>query len=225
MARNRCQNCFKNLPTHVISTVKSHIKQEIQHLQSTEKQPPPQTIKKTQEEKESKDPILDYFTPSDTPNVKTNGVVCSMITNDEKPMRYMDLIGRFTHFPTSGHEYLLVRYNYDANEILVEPPKNRQAKIIADGWENINQQFATAGVQPHTYLLDNEVFNTLKKSFEKYTVNYQLVPPHSNQANKAGCAIHKFKDHFKAGLSTVGPEFPIAHWNLLLTQAAINLNM
>ena len=45
----------------------------------------------------------------------------------------MDLIGRFPPCSASGHEYLLVGYNYYANTILVEPPKKRQAKTITDG--------------------------------------------------------------------------------------------
>ena len=50
MARTTCQD-FKNLPTHVMATLKGHMKQEIQHLQSRDKQSPPQTIKTAQEEK------------------------------------------------------------------------------------------------------------------------------------------------------------------------------
>ena len=65
-------------------------------------------------------------------------------------MGYMDLTGRFTSFSSSGLKYLLVWYNYNANAILVEPLKNRQAKIIKDRWEKINQQLATVVVQPHT---------------------------------------------------------------------------
>ena len=57
-----------------MATVKGHTKQGRQHLQSTKKQPPPQTIKTAQEEKKSKYHTLDYFPPSDTKNVKTNGV-------------------------------------------------------------------------------------------------------------------------------------------------------
>ena len=93
----------------------------------------------------------------------------------------MYLTGIFPHCSASGHEYLLVGYNYDVNSIFVEPLLNSR-KNIADGLENINQQIKTSVVQPHTYVLYNEVYNTLKKFFEKYTVNYQLVPPHSYQA-------------------------------------------
>ena len=55
-----------------------------------------------------------------------------MITNDEKYMTYIDLTGIFSHCSASGHEYLLVRYSYDANKILVEPLKNLQTNTIAD---------------------------------------------------------------------------------------------
>ena len=51
MARTRCQHCLKNIPTHVLVTVKGHMKHEIQHLQSTKKQIPQYTIRTTQEEK------------------------------------------------------------------------------------------------------------------------------------------------------------------------------
>ena len=121
MAKNICQQCFKNLPTCLISTLKGHIKQERKNLQSTKKQPPSQKIKAAKEEKESKDCTLDYFPFSDTQNVKTNEVMCSMITNDEKSMGYMYLTVIFTHCSASGHEYLLVRYNYEDNAIFVKP--------------------------------------------------------------------------------------------------------
>ena len=125
-----------------------------------------------------------------------------MITNDEKSMGCIYLTCRFTHCSSSGHVYLLVGYNYDSNEILVEPIKNCQAKTIAGGWEKINQKISTSGLQPHTYVLDNELSNTLNKGFENYTVNYQLVPPHSRRTNKSERVIQTFKDHFKAGLAT-----------------------
>ena len=63
----------------------------------------------------------------------------------------------FPHCSASGHEYLLVGYKYDTNAILVEPLKNRQAKTILYGWEKINQQLTTSGVQPQTYVIDNVI--------------------------------------------------------------------
>ena len=53
----------KNLPTHVIATVKGHMKQERQHIKLTKKQSPPQKTKTAQEEKEFKYCTLDFFHP------------------------------------------------------------------------------------------------------------------------------------------------------------------
>ena len=80
-------------------------------------------------------------------------------------------------------------------------------------------------MQPHTYVIYNEVSKKLKRACEKYTVNYQLVPPHSHRANNAERAIQTFKNNFKAGLATIDPEHPIANWDILLTKSVMTLNM
>ena len=51
---------------------------------------------------------------------------------------------------------ILVAYHYAANEILAEPLNNRQAETIIESWIKINKIFASAGIQPHTYMMDNE---------------------------------------------------------------------
>ena len=135
----------------------------------------------------------------------------------------MDLTGMFPHFSANGHEYLLVEYNYGANEILVEPLKNLQANTIADGWQNINRQFASAGVQPHTHFLDNEdpthlINHSKKRQLPTGTTTFK-------SRNIAERVIQTFNDHLKAGLATLDPDFPFVHWNLLLTQAVMNLNI
>ena len=130
MARTRFHNCFKKYSYTCNSNSKRTQKQEIQHLQSTKKQSTPQKIKTAQEDKEFKDRTIDYFPPSDTQNLNTNEVMCSMIMNDEISMGYMYLTVRFPHRSASGHEYLLVGYNYDANAILVEPLKNAKQRIL-----------------------------------------------------------------------------------------------
>jgi hypothetical protein len=56
-------------------------------------------------------------------------------------------------------------------------------------------------------------------------MNYQLVPPHFHRTNAAERAIRTFKEHFKAGLATVDPDFPAHLWDRLLPQAEITLNL
>ena len=81
-----------------------------------------------------------------------------------------------------------------------------------------NQKNGTFFVDRRLYVTNNEVSNTLKNSLEKYTISYQLVPPHSHQTDKAERTIQTFKKYFKAGLATLDPYFPIANWDIMLTK-------
>jgi hypothetical protein len=54
-------------------------------------------------------------------------------------------------------------------------------------------------------------------------MSYQLVPPHCHRVNAAEQAIRTFKEHFKAGLATVDPAFPIHLWDRLFPQSEITL--
>ena len=59
----------------------------------------------------------------------------------------------------------------------------------------------------------------------KHNAQFQLVPPHNHRTNLAERAIQTFKNHFKAGLSSLHPDFPIAEWDRLLPQAFLTLNL
>ena len=89
----------------------------------------------------------------------------------------------------------------------------------------INQRCKYVGVQPKTWLLDNETSKTLEEAFTKAAVQWQYVPPHSHRANLAERAIQTFKNHFKAGLASIDPNFPMDQWDRLLPQAEMTLNM
>jgi hypothetical protein len=198
-----------------LATTKGHLHQERQNLQST----------KDQSQVSSTDMDNDFFPTSDTPNRKTNDVVYSITQFEPKDRAYMDLTGRFPYQSSRGNTYILVGYHYDANAILAIPIKNRTAGEITNGWKQLNQQFAQAGLQPNTYVLDNEVSNELTTAMTKSSVNYQLVPPHIHRANLAERAIQTFKNHFKATLATVDPDFPVAQWDRLIEQSIITLNL
>ena len=72
---------------------------------------------------------------------------------------YVDLTGRFPYRSSRGNEYVLVGYHYDANGILAEPLKNREARTVTTVWEKMNARFAVAGCAPKTYVMDNECSN------------------------------------------------------------------
>mmetsp|Transcript_14425 Transcript_14425/g.20585 ORF Transcript_14425/g.20585 Transcript_14425/m.20585 type:complete len:135 (+) Transcript_14425:239-643(+) len=60
---------------------------------------------------------------------------------------------------------------------------------------------------------------------KKYQTTFQFVPPHTHSANIAERAIQTFKHHFKAGLASVHPDFPISEWDRLLNQEFFTLNL
>ena len=60
-----------------------------------------------------------------------------------------------------------------------------------------------------TLFRNSEFSNELKVAFQKSEVNYQLVPPKTHRSNAAERAIQTYKNHFKAGLASVHPDFPI----------------
>ena len=66
--------------------------------------------------------------------------------------------------------------------------------------------------------MDNKPSSTLEEAFDKYKVKWQYV-------NLADRAIQIFNNHFKAGLATCDPKFPLDQWDLLLEQAEMTLNM
>ena len=65
-------------------------------------------------------------------------------------------------------------------------------------------------------MLDNECSNELRAAFFKHNVGFQLDKPHLHRANAAERAIRTFKEHFKAGLASLDPDFPVQEWDRLI---------
>ena len=51
------------------------------------------------------------------------------------------------------------------------------------------------------------------------------MPPYLHRRNLAERAIQTWKNHFKAGLASLNPNFPLSEWDRLLEQANITLNL
>ena len=73
--------------------------------------------------------------------------------------------------------------------------------------------------------MDNEASAELKLAMEDNNTTYQLVPPHDHRNNLAERAIQTFKHHFKAGLASTDPNFPLSEWDRLLERANLTLNL
>ena len=71
---------------------------------------------------------------------------------------------------------MLVVYNFDSNNILVEPLNNREAGKRKTAWSFINNTLSNGVVIPKLYVLDNEVSLELNASMTKKTDQVSVVP-------------------------------------------------
>ncbi len=156
------EKAVKQFLTPSVATAKGHLDQERKNLQTT----------KIKEENDCQDAFPESI------NETTHQACASLMTFMAKETAYADLTGKFPNISARGNQYLLIVYDYDSNAILAEPLKNKTAGEIKRGWIELNNILRSRGVQPSTYILDNEASQDLKNSIAKYKMKHQLVPPH-----------------------------------------------
>ena len=195
---------FEKLIINKIPTAKGHLDQERSNLQST---------KENEED----------FNPSDNHAQKTRESITTVQSLKRKT--YSDQTGRFPHRSSRGNEYIMVMYNHDANAILVKAIPNRQAKTIANAWEELHNRLTNNGHETKKFILDNECSMELKTALKKHNKSYERTPPHVHRRNAAERAIRTFKNHLLAGFATCDGNFPLTEWDRLLPQAELTLNL
>ena len=202
---------FPKFVTNILPTAKGHLDQERANLQST---------KKPHDNADEND----YF-PQDGIAKKTYENATLIFPMTPKLTTYSDQTGRFPHRSSRGNEYIMIMYDYDANAILCEPLKNRQAKTIMMAWTHLHQRLTKHGHETKNFILDNKCSGDLKSALQKNNKKYELTPPNMHRRNAAERAIRTFKNHCMAGFATCDKNFPLAEWDRLLVQAEITLNL
>jgi hypothetical protein len=104
---------------------------------------------------------------------------------------------------------LMVCYSYDVNYIRPIAMKSKSGAEWVRAIGIVFDEMTEKGFKPKLQTMDNEASAALKKHVTEKEMNYQLVPPHCHRENTADREIRTFKKHFKAGLATVDPAFPI----------------
>jgi hypothetical protein len=120
---------------------------------------------------------------------------------------------------------LMVCCSCDAKYIRPNAIKSKSGAECVRAFGIVIDEMTEKGFKPKLQKMDNEASAALKNYVMEKEMTYQLVPPHYHRANAAERTIRNFKEHFKAGLATVDPAFPIHLWNRLLPQAEITLNL
>ena len=103
------------------------------------------------------------------------------------------------------------------NCILAEHMRYRTSTSITKAWSKLHDTFSQAGAAP----ISNEFIQYLRQQ----QTSYQLFPPHTHRRNIAECAIQTYRNHFKGGLTSVDPDFPLSEWDRFIEQANITINL
>ena len=87
----------------------------------------------------------------------------------------------------------MIMYDYDTNEILYEPIKNRQAVTIRDSFLKFHKVLKTRSQKPKVYIMENKCSRNLKEAMKKYEIDFQQAPPHMHRRNTAERSIELTK--------------------------------
>ena len=71
----------------------------------------------------------------------------------------------------------MVFYAYDPNYIFMRPLKSKQAHELNHNVKSIISILTQKGFTPKYWILDNEISNLVKATFQEQEIQYQLVPP------------------------------------------------
>ena len=110
---------------------------------------------------------------------------------------------------------MFVLYHYDSKTIHVVTIPNFRAATNQDEWQKTINTLISKGYQIQHCILDNACSQDLKAAFSNHNIYYHLLPPADHLVNAAKHAIHTFKNHFIAILSTVDFNFPLTEWDRL----------
>ena len=100
-----------------------------------------------------------------------------------KRKSFSDLTGAFPHKSSREHFYAMVMYDYDSNEILAKPIKNRQSETVHDVFFRIHKVLKVRDSKQKVYIMDNDFSSYLKEAMEKYEIDFQLALSHMHRRN------------------------------------------
>ena len=138
---------------------------------------------------------------------------------------YTDQTGKFPVTSFRGHQYIMVLFEVDSNNILIEAMKSWTAGNMILAYQTLIDRLKEKGIQPMMHVLDNECSAEVTMAIKRNGMKYQHVPPHDHRRNIAEKAIQVFKDHFVSVLCGTDKNFPLQLWCQILRHAEHQLNL
>ena len=126
---------------------------------------------------------------------------------------------------TSGMKYQMVVYDYDSNNILVEPMKSRTSAEHTRAYKVIFKHLKSRGFKPKLQKLDNETSAMVKDFLTDNGFYFQLTPAGIHRHNAAELAIRTWKNRFIANLCGTDPDLTLELWDRLVPQCIMTLNL
>ena len=120
----------------------------------------------------------------------------------------------------------MVSYHFDANAIIYVHFKSRNYKDRMVAYNSIMQRLKDRNILVDRQILYNEVSKEYKTIIkDQWKIKYQLLPSHIYRQNTSERAIQTFKAHLLSILAVVANDFSRCHWDQLLPQAELTLNL
>ena len=132
-----------------LAAVQGHMEQEYNNLWSIK------PVKKDFQE-------IDSTPEQENNNIKTNDVMCAMLSAEELCNSYSDQTGKFPITSSRGHKYIFVFYHYDINTINGISIKSRNTIDICNAWQTAYDKLKSHGEAPNIRILDNECSKDMK---------------------------------------------------------------
>jgi hypothetical protein len=141
-------------------TAKGHLNQTRKNVRSTKAKPAP----------------LETCDTSQLKGMKTRDIYTE--TYNVRETMFLDQTGQFPTRSQHGNKYILVMVEIDSNAILVEPMKSRKDAEMIRAYKLLLQRLKRVGIVPKKHMLDNEVYDNMKKHIhDTYKLDMELVPP------------------------------------------------
>jgi hypothetical protein len=122
--------------------------------------------------------------------------------NNKDGTIYVDFTVKFPIRSIDGMIAIFILYDWTKNAILATPVKDGKAQTTISTFESHIQYLRKRGSKPTLNIIDNVATKTIQTYREANDINIQLLEPHNHRVNASERAIHTFKNHMIAGLST-----------------------
>jgi hypothetical protein len=160
------EQSLKRHPPDAQSSTMGHLDNRRKNIQSTKQPQQPDPDQET---------VADIYPDQPTSQDRTHH--CYLAVTEPKSLVYTDQTGSLPVTSSTGNNYLLIGYDYDSNNILFRPIKNRTAEAITAAIADVHTTLSLGGCKPKFHRLDNECPQQVKDYFNRREVKYQLAPP------------------------------------------------